>query len=506
MNESAPRPTGEALASGTDSVRTNIHARLDRLPWGRFHWLVVLALGASWAIDGLEVTLTGAVGAVWQNPGSLALTSARVGAAASAYVLGAVLGALACGYLTDRHGRKRLFFATLAVYLLGTLLTAFAWDFWSMATFRWITGFGIGGEYAAINSAIDELIPARVRGQVNLFINGSYWIGAAGGSLATAVLLDAARFPVDVGWRLGFGIGAALGALVLVARRHVPESPRWLVIHGQHAHAEEVMAELEARLLSPSDKATAKAAPEDFLVIRRRHHVDIPDVIETLFRRYPRRAVLGLTLIGSQSFLYNAIFFTYALVLVRFYAVPEGETGLYLFPFAIGNFLGPLLLGRFFDTIGRRVCIASTYTISGLLLLLTGALFAREALSAQEQTLLWAAIFFFASAAASAAYLTVSELFPLELRAISIALFFALGTLVGGAAAPWLFGTLIGTGSRDAVFYGYAFGAILMLAAAAVEVWLGVDAERTSLEHIALPLSAEEATGAFARERERNYA
>ncbi len=491
MNDSDSRPAGEAFATDAGSVRTNIHARLDRLPWSRFHWLVVVALGASWAIDGLEVTLTGAVGAVWQNPASLGLTSARVGAAASAYVLGAVLGALACGYLTDRHGRKRLFFATLAVYLLGTLLTAFAWDFWSMAAFRWITGFGIGGEYAAINSAIDELIPARVRGQVNLFINGSYWIGAAGGSLATAVLLDAARFPVDIGWRFGFGIGAALGALVLVARRHVPESPRWLVIHGQHARAEEVMAELEARLLSAPDKASAKDAPEDYLVIHRRRHVNFADVVDTLLRRYPRRAVLGLTLIGSQSFLYNAIFFTYALVLVRFYAIPEGDTGLYLFPFALGNFLGPLLLGRFFDTIGRRICIAATYTISGLLLLLTGALFARAALSAQEQTLLWAAIFFFASAAASAAYLTVSELFPLELRAIAIALFFALGTLVGGAAAPWLFGTLIGTGSRDAVFYGYTFGAVLMVAAAAVEVWLGVDAERTSLERIALPLSAQ---------------
>ena len=485
------QPPRNGLASDAGSVRTDIHARLDRLPWGRFHWLVVLALGASWAIDGLEVTLSGAVGAVLQNPASLGLSSARVGAAASAYVLGAVLGALACGYLTDRHGRKRLFFATLGVYLGGTLLTAFAWDFWSMATFRWITGFGIGGEYAAINSAIDELIPARVRGQVNLFINGSYWIGAAGGSLATTVLLDAARFPVDVGWRLGFGVGAVLGAVVLVARRHVPESPRWLVIHGQHARAEEVMAEIEARLHPAPERGGAKTAPEDYLIIRRRRRVNLADVIDTLFRRYPRRAALGLTLIAAQAFLYNAIFFTYALVLVRFYAVPESDTGLYLLPFAAGNFLGPLLLGRFFDTIGRRICIASTYTISGLLLLATGALFARGALSAQEQTLLWAAIFFFASAAASAAYLTVSELFPLELRAISIALFFALGTLMGGAAAPWLFGALIGTGSRDAVFYGYALGAVLMIAAAAVEGWLGVDAERASLERVAPPLSTE---------------
>jgi MFS family permease len=473
------------------SIRSDIHARLDRLPWGPFHWLVVGALGASWAIDGLEVTLTGAVGAVLQNPASLGLSSAQVGAAASSYVLGAVMGALACGYLTDRHGRKRLFFATLAIYLLGTLLTAFAWDFWSTATFRWLTGFGIGGEYAAINSAIDELIPARVRGQVNLFVNGSYWIGAAGGSLATVVLLDPARFPVNVGWRLAFGIGAALGALVLFARRYVPESPRWLVIHGQHARAEEVMASLEARLGVRHVAGATPADPADeALVIRRRRPVSFADVAETLFRTYPRRAALGLALITSQSFLYNAIFFTYALVLVKFYAVPESRTGLYLFPFAAGNFLGPLLLGRFFDTIGRRISIATTYAMSGVLLLVTAWLFVTGRLDAQGQTLLWAAIFFFASAAASAAYLTVSELFPLELRAIAIALFFALGTLVGGAAAPWLFGTLIGTGSRGAVFYGYAFGAVLMLAAAAIEGWLGVDAERTSLERIALPLSA----------------
>ena len=468
-------------------VRTDVHSRMDRLPWRRFHWLVVGALGASWAIDGLEVTLAGAVGAALQASDSLGLSSARVGATASAYLLGAVIGALVCGYLTDRHGRKKLFFVTLAIYLGGTLLTAFAWDFWSFAAFRLITGFGIGGEYAAINSAIDELIPARVRGRTNLFINGSYWIGAAVGAVATLVLLDPARFAADIGWRLGFGIGAILGLLVLLARRHVPESPRWLIVHGHEARALAVVADLEAR----TGAARAPSAPADYLVIRPRRRTNLRELFDTLFRRYPRRAVLGLTLITSQAFLYNAIFFTYALVLVRFYGVPASDTGIFLLPFALGNFLGPLLLGRFFDTIGRRVSIASTYAASGLLLLATGALFMEGKLTAQEQTLLWSAIFFFASAAASAAYLTISELFPLELRALAIAIFFAFGTAIGGVAAPWLFGALIATGSRESVFGGYLLGAALMLAAAGIEAWLGVDAERKSLEHVAPPLSAE---------------
>lgn len=428
------------------------------------------------------------------------MSAEQVGASASAYLLGAVLGALICGYLTDRFGRKLLFFATLAVYLGGTLLTAFAWDFWSLAVFRLICGFGIGGEYAAINSAIDELIPARVRGQVNLFINGSYWLGAAVGALATLVLLDTALFAVDVGWRLAFAIGALLGLLVLLARRFVPESPRWLMIHGQPVEAERVMREIEARAGGPAQppNAATSLAPnladtastaDDYLRIEQRKRTSLAEVSQTLLRRYPRRTVLGISLIASQAFLYNAIFFTYALVLVRFYEVPEARTGIYLLPFAIGNFLGPLLLGRFFDTIGRRICISATYAISGLLLLLCGVLFVRGSLSATEQTLLWATIFFFASAAASAAYLTVSELFPLELRAMAIAVFFSLGTAAGGVAAPWLFGSLIGTGSREAVFYGYLLGAVLMLAAAVIEIWLGVDSERSSLEQVAPPLS-----------------
>jgi MFS family permease len=475
-------------ARNFDTFQTDIPARLDRLPWSRFHWLVVIALGASWAIDGLEVTLKGAVSAVLQDPQTLGLSSTEIGFAASSYLLGAVIGALFCGHLTDRYGRARLFFITMGIYLTGTLLTAFSWDLVSLAACRIITGFGIGGEYAAINSAIDELIPARVRGRVNLVINGSFWLGAVAGSAATVVLLDPGVFAVDVGWRLGFGIGAALGFAVLFARRFIPESPRWLAVHGYGAHAERVTAAIEQRVRRES--GTELPAVEGAITITPRSHTGLSVVFATIFGVYRRRAFVCFVLITSQAFLYNAIFFTYALVLTRFYAVPGAHTGLYLMPFAIGNFLGPLLLGHLFDTIGRRAMISGTYAISAVLLLLTGVLFLGDALSAIGQTAMWSVIFFFASAAASSAYLTVSEVFPLELRALAIAVFYALGTGAGGIAAPWLFGALIGTGERVAVFGGYALGAALMIAAAAVQWRLGVDAERVSLEGVALPLSA----------------
>ena len=470
-----------------EPYRSDIPARLDRLPWSRFHWLVVIALGASWAIDGLEVTLKGAVSGVLQDPGTLHLSSTEIGFAASSYLFGAVIGALFCGHLTDRYGRAKLFFITMGIYLTGTLLTAFSWDLVSLAAFRWITGFGIGGEYAAINSAIDELIPARVRGRVNLIINGSFWLGAIAGSAATLVLLDQSVFAVDVGWRVGFGIGAALGFLVLFARRFIPESPRWLAIHGYPARAESLVAGIENRVERETGVALAHAGTA--ITIHPRSHTGLGVVFETMFTRYRSRSLLCFVLITSQAFLYNAIFFTYALVLTRFYGVPSAETGLYLLPFAIANFLGPLVLGSLFDTLGRRKMISGTYAISAVLLLVTGALFVQSALSAYGQTLMWGCIFFFASAAASSAYLTASEVFPLELRALGIAVFYALGTAAGGIAAPWLFGALIGTGERVAVFWGYALGAALMLIAAAVEWRIGVDAERMSLEGVARPLS-----------------
>ena len=473
-----------------EPTSTDIPARLDRLPWSRFHWLVVLALGASWAIDGLEVTLKGAVSGVLQDDASLGLSSIQIGFAASSYLLGAVVGAVVCGHLTDRHGRARLFFITMGIYLAGTMATAFSWDFVSLCVFRAVTGFGIGGEYAAINSAIDELIPARVRGRVNLIINGSFWLGAVAGSAATAVLLDPRVFPVDVGWRVGFAIGASLGVFVLFARRFIPESPRWLAIHGYRTRAEHAVASIEARIERETRTTLPRCA--DTLRIRPRTHTGIGVVLRTMFERYRRRSILCFVLITAQAFLYNAIFFTYALVLTRFYAVPSHHTGLYLLPFAIGNFLGPLMLGHLFDSVGRRSMIAATYTISGILLVATGALFVQDVLTASAQTALWTVIFFFASAAASSAYLTASEVFPLELRALGIAVFYALGTAAGGVFAPWLFGALIGTGERIAVFWGYALGAALMLVAAAVEWRIGVDAERVSLEGVATPLSLHE--------------
>jgi MFS family permease len=376
----------------------------------------------------------------------------------------------------------------MTIYLTGTLLTASSWNFVSLCAFRALTGFGIGGEYAAINSAIDELIPARVRGRVNLIINGSFWLGAVAGSAATVLLLDPAILPVDVGWRLGFAIGAAAGFIVLFARRFIPESPRWLAIHGYPARAEDAVASIEARVARETRAALPPAA-EASITIRPRTHTGLGTVFHTMFARYRRRSALCFVLITSQAFLYNAIFFTYALVLTRFYAVPSQHTGLYLLPFALGNFLGPLLLGHWFDSLGRRVMIAATYAISGLLLLATGVLFVNGVLSAFAQTALWSIIFFFASAAASSAYLTASEIFPLEMRALAIAVFYALGTAAGGVAAPWLFGALIGTGERLAVFWGYALGTVLMLIAAAVAWRWGVDAERRSLEGVAAPLS-----------------
>lgn len=480
----------ESPASPPRAVTTLIPARMDRLPWTRFHWLIVVALGITWILDGLEVTLKGAISGVLQEPQTLHFTSAEIGMIASFYLAGAVVGSLVFGYLTDRFGRKVFFFVTLAIYLVGVLLTAFSWNLWSFVLFRFITGAGIGGEYAAINSAIDEMIPARLRGRIDLFINGSYWLGAAVGSLSTIVLLDPHVLPPNLGWRLGFGIGAVLGLCILFVRRYVPESPRWLMTHGYEQQAETVVAGIEQTVADESGESLSPPPDDDAITIHPRRRFGFGIIASTMFRKYPARSVLGLGLMISQAFLYNAIFFTYALVLTKFYHVPSSSTGLYLLPFAIGNFVGVLVLGSLFDTVGRRQMITSTYAIAGCLMLVTGYLFVTGHLSPVTQTALWTVIFFFASPAASAAYLTVSEIFPLEMRALAIAFFYAIGTGAGGVVAPWIFGTLIGTGSRVNVLYGYAFAGLLMLVAAAIEVFLGVRAERRSLEDVAAPLSA----------------
>ena len=467
-------------------IESDIPARLDRLPWSRWHWLVVIALGITWVLDGLEVTLAGAVGGVLERSDTLALSDAQVGASATFYLLGAVIGALLFGYLTDRLGRKRLFTITLLLYLTATALTAFSWNFASYALFRALTGAGIGGEYSAINSAIDELIPARVRGRVDLIINGSFWIGAAVGSAATIGLLDSGILPLDIGWRLVFGIGAVLGLIIIVLRHAIPESPRWLMVHARETEAERIIGEIEERV---THHHGSLPPPQNKILIRPRTHTPLKEIWQAIVHQHRRRSLLGLALMTSQAFFYNAIFFTYGLVLIKFYALPAQKVGLYLFPFALGNFLGPLLLGRLFDVIGRRQMITLTYMLSGILLAISGWMFQHGLLIAKTQALAWTVIFFVASAAASSAYLTVSEIFPLEVRGLAIAIFYACGTLAGGVAAPLIFGLLIQTGSKTALFYGYLTGAALMIGAGAVEAWIGVKAERASLEEITAPLS-----------------
>jgi MFS family permease len=480
-------PNSASPAADSVIVETDIPARLDRLPWGRFHTLVVVALGITWILDGLEVTLAGTVAGALKQSSVLQFSNADVGLAGSAYLAGAVLGALFFGWLTDRLGRKKLFFITLTVYLLATAATAFSWNLWSFLLFRFITGAGIGGEYAAINSTIQELIPARVRGWTDLVINGSFWVGAALGAVAAIVLLDPAVIDPEHGWRAAFLIGAVLAGIVFFMRLWLPESPRWLMTHGRADEAEKVVAGIEQRL-----RDEGQAIPDVPLAkvrLRTRTHTPLGDVVHTLIHRHRSRTLVALALMTAQAFFYNAIFFTYALVLTTFYGVPSQHVGWYILPFAAGNVLGPLLLGRLFDTIGRRPMIAFTYLMSGLLLALTGWLFANEMLSVREQTLAWSVIFFFASAAASAAYLTASETFPLEIRALAIAVFYAVGTGVGGVAGPMLFGALIDTGSRTSLFGGYLLGAVLMIAAAAVMWRWGVAAERKPLEQVARPLA-----------------
>ncbi|AKC70881.1 MFS transporter [Pandoraea oxalativorans] len=476
-----------SLDAAPHLVDTDLPARLDRLPWGRFHTLIVVALGVTWLLDGLEVTLAGAVAGALRTSPALALTNAQIGIAGSAYIAGAVLGALGFGWLTDRLGRRKLFFVTLLLYVAATAATGLSWSFASFVAFRFLTGAGIGGEYTAINSTIQEFTPARVRGWTDLVINGTFWAGAALGAASSLVLLAPGVLPPDWGWRTCFFIGAALGVGILLMRMWVPESPRWLILRGHTAQAEAIVEEIE-RSIRVRGQAIASHAPAR-LQLHARHATPLREVWHTLIHTYRRRSLVGLTLMMAQAFCYNAIFFTYALVLTDFYAVPAASVGWYLLPFAAGNVLGPIVLGRAFDVLGRRVMISATYAVSGVLLALSGWAFAQGWLTTATQTIAWSVIFFFASAAASSAYLTVSETFPLEIRALAIAVFYAIGTLLGGVAGPALFGWLIDTGHRADVAIGYAIGAALMLVAAGVAARWGVAAERRSLESVAAPLS-----------------
>jgi MFS family permease len=483
------------MASGAvelQTIETNIPARMDRLPWARWHWLVVVGLGAVWILDGLEVTIVGTIASRLTEDGSgIKLTESQIGQAASLYVAGACLGALFFGHLADRMGRKKLFMITLAVYLVATVATAFSGSFLWFGICRFFTGAGIGGEYAAINSAIDELIPARVRGTVDLIINGSFWLGTACGALLSIVLLNESLFAADVGWRIAFGLGATLGIGILLVRRYVPESPRWLFIHGRDEEAEALVSEIEGAVRDQTGQELEE--PRRTIKIRQRRAIGFATVTKTVFTLYPKRTVLGLALFIGQAFLYNSVFFTYALVLDKFYGVGADQVGWYIAAFAVGNFAGPLLLGRFFDSVGRKPMIAGTYIVSGVLLAITAVLFNSGTLTATTQTAAWCVIFFFASAGASAAYLTVSEVFPMETRAMAISFFYAVGTAIGGITGPLLFGRLIQAGGETNVMYGYLLGAALMIAAGVVEIVLGVEAAGRQLEDIAKPLTAEDA-------------
>ncbi|GAB7531536.1 MFS transporter [Pseudomonas sp. 3A(2025)] len=471
----------------TRLIETDLPARLDRLPWSRFHTLLVFALGITWLLDGLEVTLAGSVSGALKDSPVLQMSNADIGLAGAAYIAGAVLGALFFGWLTDRLGRRKLFFITLFVYIAATAATAFSWSLWSFLLFRFLTGAGIGGEYTAINSTVQEFTPARFRGWVDLTINGTFWVGAALGAVGSIVLLDPDFVGSETGWRLCFGIGAVLGLVIMLMRLWIPESPRWLMIHNQPDEARRIVEGIERRYHERGIALPPVDGPP--LRLHARDHTPLREVFNSLFVVHRLRAVVGMSLLTAQAFFYNAIFFTYALVLTDFYGVPSAHIGWYVLPFALGNFCGPLLLGRLFDVVGRKVMISATYFISGVLLAISGYLFAQGLLDVIEQTIAWMVIFFFASAAASSAYLTVAETFPLEIRALAIAVFYAFGTGLGGMIGPTLFGQLIDSGERFNVFIGYLIGAVLMIMAALVQAVWGVAAERKSLEQVARPLS-----------------
>lgn len=478
-------------AEKVGTIETNIPARLDRLPWSRWHWRILIGLGTVWILDGLEVTIVSSIaGAISAKGSGIAISSADVaGMAASTYVAGACIGALLFGQLTDRFGRKRLFMITLGVYLVATIATAFAFASWFFFACRFVTGMGIGGEYSAINSAIDELIPARHRGRIDIIINGTYWAGAAAGALLSVVALHV--FSSFLDWRVCFGLGFILGTAILIVRRHVPESPRWLFIHGREDEAERITQEIEDAVRRQTGEPLPKPE-EGTITIKQRRAIPLPEIARTVVREYPKRTILGLALFIGQAFLYNSILFGYATLLTKFFGTPTADAPYYLVAFAAGNLIGPIALGGLFDSVGRKPMIAATYILSGVLLLGTGYLFEHHQLTAASLTLCWTVVFFFSSAGVSAAYLTVSEVFPMETRALCIALFYAVGTGVGGIIGPQLFAPMIATGKSSEVFKALAIGAGLMIVGGVVELLFGVKAERRRLERIAKPLTAVE--------------
>jgi MFS family permease len=489
--------TTAPAAQAPGSIRSLIPARIDRLPWSPFHTRMVVALGVAWILDGLEITVASAVVDKLTQPDTLGLSSTQAGLIATVYLLGEVVGALFFGRLSDKLGRKRLFVVTLAVYLIGSGLTAFTlgnsvgWVGFLYLT-RFISGMGIGGEYAAINSAIDELIPAKYRGRVDIAVNGTYWAGAIIGTLGTYIFLN--QLDPGLGWRVAFLLGPVLGLVIIFVRRHLPESPRWQVMHGHAQEAEDTIAYIEQEV-EHGGRALPKVGDDRAIELKPAENIGYLALARVLFKEYPSRSIYGASLMITQSFLYNAIFFTYTLVLGNFYGVKSEQAPLFLIAFAVGNLAGPLTIGHLFDTIGRKKMISGTYIVSGLLLAITAFLFQADVLTAVTQTIAWCVIFFFASAGASSAYLTVSEIFPQEVRAKAIAVFFAIAQCFG-ALGPVIYGALIGEGqSRGPLFYGYLLGAGVMIAGGLVAAFLGVSAEGKSLEDVATPLSARNVQG-----------
>jgi MFS family permease len=468
------------------TIDSDVPARMDRLPWSRWHVRIITALGTSWLLDGLEVTLVGSLAGVLESKNGLSLTDEQVTGAATLYLAGAVLGALLFGYLTDRLGRKKLFLVTLGTYSLATICSAFSANLTTFAICRVFTGLGIGGEYAAINSAVDELIPSKVRGTVDLVVNGTFWVGASLGSLASLYLLGSHGPAPTLGWRLAFGIGGSLGFGVLLLRLAVPESPRWLMLRGREQAAGEIVGEIEQQVTRTAGRLPPVTAKP--LKLRTRDHTPWREILRNMLGENRLRSVLGLVLMVGQAFFFNAVFFTFGLIAKKFYHLNDSLLPMQLLPFAIGSFLGPMILGPLFDRVGRKTMITLTYGTAGSMLLVVACLFGRGTLDLRGLRICFSVIFFVASSAASAAYLTVSEIFPLEIRAFAIAIFYALGTLIGGVGAPLLFGTLIATGSKPLVAIGYGLGALLMLAGAICEKLIGVEAAGQSLESVSKPL------------------
>ncbi|HEV2272569.1 MAG TPA: MFS transporter [Acidobacteriaceae bacterium] len=470
-------------------MTTDVPARLDRLPWSRWHVRILSALGTSWLLDGLEVTLVGSLSGILESRSGLSLSDPQVSAAATTYLAGAVIGAILFGYLTDRLGRKKLFLVTLATYSVATVASAFSWNFLSFASFRLFTGLGIGGEYSAINSAVDELIPGKVRGTVDLVVNGTFWVGASVGAIAALLLLHGHGLPPNTGWRYAFGVGGTLGAVVLILRLYVPESPRWLMLRGHEQEANEIVGQIEARASRNNPKRLSPPEGKKLKIVVR-DHTPLSDIYRSMTGENRQRSILALVLMIGQSFFFNAVFFTYGLVVKKFFHVSDDKVPLHLLPFAVGSFLGPMTIGWLFDKVGRKPMITATYGLAGFLLAGSIYPFIHGSIGARGLGICFTAIFFIASSAASAAYLTVSEIFPLEIRAFAIAVFYATGTLVGGVGAPLLFGELIASGSRAHVGIGYLIGSVLMLSGAVCEHFIGVEAAGKSLESVSTPLQS----------------